>query len=221
MALTINFLRDNFRVFNNKYFDGELVEPQFKITNAKSYLGRYSYRRSIFSGITYSVISISDLFDRTDEDILNTLAHEMIHLYIAQNNIKDTRPHHGAVFYRIADRLNREGNFHIARTDSIDGIGLRNKSAKNFFYVCCYKTDKYNFRFVMNQRRVNNYHKHLKHNPNYFKEFFIFKSYDDVKYASFRKCHSAICGEYIDNVEYESVKNNNVLMYSNFIEKHA
>lgn len=221
MALTINFLRHNFRVFNEKYFDNELVEPQFRITHVKSYLGLYSYRRNIFDYIIYSVISISDFFDRSDEDVLNTLAHEMIHLYIAQNNIKDTRPHHGEVFYRIADRLNKEGNFHIARADNIKGIGLRDKSAKNCFYVCCYKTDKYNFRFVMNQRRINNYYEHLKRRPNYFKEFYIFKSYDDVTYASFRKCRRVIHGEHIDNVEYESLKNNNVLMYSNFIEKRA
>ena len=128
MELTIKMIADNFKVINKLYFNNGLITPRFEITHVKSYLGQYHWRYAYDGSFIDSVIRISDMFDRSESDICNTIAHECIHLYIRQNHIKDTRPHHGKVFNRIADRLNREGGFHIARTDSVEGCGLRDKT---------------------------------------------------------------------------------------------
>ena len=96
MALTLDFIKEQFNVINRKYFNNGLLTPRFEITHVKSYLGQYHWHYSYDSRIFIdSVIRISDMFDRSDADIINTVAHEMIHLYIRQNKIRDTRPHHG------------------------------------------------------------------------------------------------------------------------------
>lgn len=206
--LTIQFLKENFNIINELYFDNKLETPQFEITHVKSYLGQYhwkyryewdentwEYRNKLY----VSVIRISDMFDRTDEDIVNTLAHEMIHLYIRQNEIRDTRPHHGRVFYSVADRLNREGGFHIARTDSVVGCGLRDKTKKNTYYVGCYKNmDGKYFSFVMNEKYITYYEVRFDNYPSYYKDAFIFVTDDDKTFAHYCKCRGSIRGWYID-----------------------
>lgn len=204
MNLNIDFISREFDNINNKYFENKLLKPRFEITHVKSYLGQYhwvySYDDRIFSD---SVIRISDMYDRTSEDIINTLAHEMIHLYIRQNKIKDSRAHHGPAFYAVADRLNREGGFHIARTDSIEGCGLRRNEGK-VWYVGCYFSTRYNkyFQFVMNKNKVSYYVNLFETNPKY-KNPFIFISCDDKAFAHLPACRSAIRGGFISKGEFD------------------
>ena len=199
MALTIKFLTDSFKTFNSLYFNNELLTPRFEITHVKSYLGQYHWKYSYDSRIFLdSVIRISDYYMRDETELHQTLLHEMIHLYIRQNEIRDTRPHHGKVFYAVADRLNREGGFHIARTDSVVGCGLRDKSKNNRYVVGCFKNmnGKY-FSFVMNEKYVSEY-KIRFNNSSYYKDAFIFVTDDDKSFAHYTKCRGRIRGFYID-----------------------
>lgn len=204
MDLNIDFISREFDNINSRYFKNKLLKPRFEITHVKSYLGQYywvySHDVSIFKD---SVIRISDMYNRTSEDIINTLAHEMIHLYIRQNKIKDSRAHHGPVFYAIADRLNREGGFHIARTDDIAGCGLRRKEGK-MWYVGCYFSTRYNkhFQFVMNKNKVGYYINIFNTNPLY-RNPFIFISCDDKAFAHFPACRSSIRGGFISKEEFD------------------
>ena len=206
--LTLDFIRENFEKINQKHFGNELMMPRFEITHVKSYLGQYHWRYG-YDGRLFadSVIRISDMFDRTDEDIINTIAHEMIHLYIRQNKLRDTRPHHGTLFYSIANRLNREGGFHIARTDSVEGCGLRNNKGKKFI-VCCYFSSNLNsyFRFVINEKYINDYLLRFKNSPSFYKDAIIIVSTDDKTYANYTKCYRAIRGFRVTKDEYESMK---------------
>ena len=63
MEVTIQFLTDSFKTFNQTYFNNKLLMPRFEITHVKSYLGQYhweySYDHRIFSD---SVIRISDYY---------------------------------------------------------------------------------------------------------------------------------------------------------------
>lgn len=196
MALTLDFIREQFNVINNKHFEGKLLTPRFEITHVKSYLGQYHWKYSYDSSIFIdSVIRISDMFDRSDADIANTIAHEMIHLFIRQNKIKDTRQHHGKVFNTIANRLNREGGLHIARTDSVAGCGLRDKSkVGNPYYIACFKSGnsgKY-FAFSMN----------MKYFQHYLDEF-----------AHFPKCRKGVRGYYVTEEEYKAYKTNEKILF--------
>lgn len=204
MNLSIDFISREFDNINSKYFKNKLLKPRFEITHVKGYLGQYhwvySYDDRIFRD---SVIRISDMYDRTSEDIINTLAHEMIHLYIRQNKIKDSRAHHGSVFHAVAGWLNSEGGFHIASTDSVEGCGLRRKEGK-MWYVGCYFSTRYNkyFQFVMNKNKVSYYTNLFETNHNYKKPF-IFTSCDDKAFAHLPACRSAIRGVFISKGEFD------------------
>ena len=75
MALTLDFISREFDRINNNHFGGQLLKPRFEITHVKSYLGQYHWRYSYDERIFWdSVIRISDMFDRSDADIANTIA---------------------------------------------------------------------------------------------------------------------------------------------------
>ncbi len=122
MQIDIQWLRDNFRAFNARYFDGVLPEPRFYIGRSKTRLGSLSYKRGLVwgrksffrSGIIMRgkgeafTLTISNYFDQTEYQFRNVLLHEMIHLSIAASDVKDTSAH-GVVFHGMMQRLNREG----------------------------------------------------------------------------------------------------------------
>ena len=218
MALTLDFIKEQFNVINRKHFNNGLLTPRFEITHVKSYLGQYHWKYSYDSRIFIdSVIRISDMFDRSDADIINTIAHESIHLYIRQNKIKDTGPHHGRVFNSIADRLNREGGFHIARTDSVVGCGLRDKTNKEVYYIACFKSGnsgKY-FIFSMNMKYVQYYLSVFQGYPSHYQNVIVFTSTDDKKFAHFPKCHKGVRGFYVTEEEYNRYKTNEKILFQN------
>lgn len=215
MALTTSFLAEQFNIINEKFFGGKLLTPRFEITNVKSYLGQYHWVYSHDERIFFdSVIRISKMYDRSDADIVNTLAHEMIHLYIRQNKIKDTRTHHGEVFYSIADRLNREGGFHISRTDDVGDCGLREKNGK-VFYVAAYYSNchKKYIAFCMNRKKIDLFKGYFETFASTYKNPIIFTSTDDKKWSLYPECRSSVRGYGISKEEYESFKQNEKCLY--------
>lgn len=225
MELTIKFISDNFQVINELYFNNELKTPKFEINHLKNCLGQYHWKRNPYTCILLeSVIRISDVYDRTEDDIVNTIAHEMIHLYIRQNNIKDTRPHHGKVFNQIADRLNREGGFHIARTDSVEGCGFRDKTKTKEFYVGLFYSgiSRRYFSFVMNKNYIEYYKKVFNCYPHHYQQPIIFKSTDDKAWAHYPQCRRRVSGYTIGKDTYDYYKETEEeIIYQIKIEKVA
>jgi len=116
MTPTIEWVASRFDHFNNLCFDGSLPRPAFRISHAKTFLGQLSYkRRRKFLGRTefYNfVIRISDRLDLPEEEVEDTLLHEMIHYHIAVGRLKDSSTH-GRLFRAMMDELNRRYNRHI------------------------------------------------------------------------------------------------------------
>lgn len=201
--LTLDWLENSFDAYNKKYWKGKLRKPTFEICRTRTLLGQFSYRLDPYRPVWK--IRISNVYDRSEKDYANTLLHEMIHLYIRQNNIKDTSKHHGQRFYDEANRINRYG-WNISRTDDIDGCGLTNKSDA-VYYMASFKNNngKY-FLMSMNKNKIKYFIDKFEKYPDYYREWFMFKSTDDTKYAKYSKCIKVCRGYYISNDEYEECK---------------
>jgi len=119
MTATLAYLRDHFDGFNRLYFDGSLPTPTFKISNSRTMLGSLSYpRRQALTprrSISDFTLRISAYYDLTPDELDDTIIHEMIHLYIACNNVKDDSTH-GRVFRAIMENINTKGGRHITVT---------------------------------------------------------------------------------------------------------
>ena len=215
MVLTIGFISENFHKFNKEYFNDELQTPTFEITRVKSYLGQYHWKYGFDGDLIENVIRISKMFDRSETDYQNTIIHEMIHLYIRQNHIKDTRRHHGRVFNSIADRINRQGGWHIARTDSVEGCGLTDKSSVQTYYIGCFYSGsrrKY-FKFRINEKYLDYYKDKFDKYPKHYQDVFVFTSKDDKKYAHYSACYKSVRGYYISKEEYDTLKETEKVIY--------
>lgn len=197
--LTTQWMSDTFDKYNKAYWQGKLRKPEFSICRTKTILGqfRFSYGQWL--------IRISDKFDRTEKEYTNTLLHEMIHLYIRQNKLKDTSRHHGRIFYEEADRINQYG-WHISRTDSVAGCGLTDKTSAEYHMATFKDKNGRYFLMGMNDKKVSYFKSRFSKYPDYYKEWFTFTSHDDAKYANFTKCVKACRGRFISKDEFMKLK---------------
>ena len=133
-----------------KFFNNELPDPNFDIIHSFKVMARFNYRKTKkkdkkkgrkWKTLEYKCISFSDYFDFDEETFINIMAHEMIHYYIAEHQIKDNKAH-GREFMRIAQELNEKYGLHITKT--VDG----------YFFGVVIAYDKAHFlRFVVRAGR--------------------------------------------------------------------
>lgn len=203
MALSIEFIESNFDRFNKDYFNGELKKPRFEIMHTKSLLGQCKWDNVCGEKRNYR-IRVSDYYAFSDSGYQNTILHEMIHLYIRQKGIKDTRRHHGAVFYHHADRINKHG-WHISRTDSVRGLDLTSDEVKTY-HLITFKDGRGRWFLMAYNEKYRYYFERLfnKH-ASYYTDVVWFTSTDNKKYASLTQCRSSVRGRFIPKSEYEDI----------------
>lgn len=118
MLVTIEFLEANYNKFNNEYFYGKLPKVSFKISNSKRTWGSASYKYDWKnSSIIPERITISNYYDSPKDVKLNTLLHEMIHIYdytcFPEHFIKNGKrvgyDAHGTWFKTECQRLKKYG----------------------------------------------------------------------------------------------------------------
>ena len=194
MQITTSYLEQKFNEFNKTYFKGELKTPAFEIIKSKRTNGQYHWESDWYGNIKVSIIRISNYYDCSEFDYCNTLIHEMIHLYIRQNKIKDTRPHHGKVFYSIADRINREGGWDISRCNSRKG-SLTHSNQDFVVGAWKIKPNQY-FVFVMSKQKIQYYLAWFDSRADYFKDPIVFVSNNAAEFATYRTCRKRINGYY-------------------------
>lgn len=133
MILTISYIENAFDKYNYLYFNGSLEKPNFKISNGKHQLGLLEIRRTLIYGycnkyVTSYTLKVSRYYDRTEKDYDTTIIHEMIHLYIDQNNIIDDGSH-GKRFKAECARINKDG-WNISRCTDVSGWEISNEAKK-------------------------------------------------------------------------------------------
>lgn len=119
MVMDDEILQVYFSELNEKLFDGVLKPIAIRWCNTRGRGGMFLSQtvRSVLDGkISFSkvpkYIEVSRHFARTEEQAKGILAHEMIHYYIAQENIKDDASH-GSEFHKLLRRLNAKGVVNI------------------------------------------------------------------------------------------------------------
>lgn len=116
MDVTVQYLRSKFDEFNALCFGGELPPITMKVTNAKTFMGQFSYKKRrtwLCRTKVYGVqLKISSHYDMGEEELEDTLLHEMIHYYIFHKRITDTSPH-GRAFRNLMNDINARYGRHI------------------------------------------------------------------------------------------------------------
>lgn len=123
MIVTVEWMEEWFRRFDQDYFGGKLPMPEMGVTRAKTQLGQLSFKRATRWGRTklYDFkLSISTYYDMTDKQAKSVLLHEMIHYVIGYTGLKDTSSH-GVVFRGMMDSLNRKYGWDIRVMTSTKG----------------------------------------------------------------------------------------------------
>lgn len=120
-------LYEHHAYLNTVLFDGMLEPIELRWHHTKSRGGLFVSKTSssfvngkrVFTK-TPMYIELSGFYTKTEEDMRGILAHEMIHQYLAQFDIRDNAAH-GTEFHRMLRMLNAKGIVRIPLTvDSSD-----------------------------------------------------------------------------------------------------
>lgn len=111
MKPSVEYLQERFSQFNDLYFEGSLPTAKIRVTNAKTYMGNCRCKSKLvgLKHIYYDfVISISARVDLPEQEVEDTLIHEMIHLKIFSSGMRDTSTH-GVLFRARMAQINALG----------------------------------------------------------------------------------------------------------------
>ena len=116
MKPTVEYIREHFDLYNRQMFGGTLPVPPIHLTNARTYMGQMVCKKRVglFGKKHFSdfALRFSRRFDFSEAELQDTLIHEMIHYYIAYNQLQDTSSH-GAVFRQMMDDINARFSRHL------------------------------------------------------------------------------------------------------------
>lgn len=115
MKITKKLIKQKFDEYNELYFNSELPKCEIRISSAYRYYGLFQCKfDEKYKRVTCKSISISDLYDYTEENLKNILVHEMIHYYLIQNKklFKDSIKH-GPEFQKMMKDFNEKYNLNI------------------------------------------------------------------------------------------------------------
>ena len=132
MIVTLDWMEEWFKRFDQEYFGGKLPLPELSLTRAKTRLGQLAFKRASRWGRTklYDFkLSMSTYYDMTEQQAKSVLLHEMIHYIIGYTGLKDTSPH-GVVFRGMMDNLNRKYGWDIRVMTSTKGWKVSERVAE-------------------------------------------------------------------------------------------
>jgi hypothetical protein len=116
-------MRNAFHFYNKKYFGNKLQEPKFSTSPPQGDWGHYWPQAFVKHGRVTEVngpgtISLTNKWARTEKNVISTLIHEMIHMYIVTCLRIWPSNQHDSTFQKIADRINQDG-WNISATNEI------------------------------------------------------------------------------------------------------
>lgn len=130
MKASKSYVERKFEEFNQQMFASKLPKLPVELSDAKTFLGMCVYKRKKDGNgniIKYDFrLRINTRIDLPEEEIEDTIIHEMIHYYIGVNQLKDSSAH-GQLFQYIMNNINEKYNRHL--TISFKGNKEQNEQA--------------------------------------------------------------------------------------------
>lgn len=116
MIITVQKMKEVFAYCNKMYFGGKMARPKLSTGRSTYYLARTycipNYKTRRCGGIQ---IRFSEMFDFTEEDLINVMCHEMIHLNLYRRFIIE-KGGHGPRWHQMANELNEKYGLNIIQT---------------------------------------------------------------------------------------------------------
>lgn len=200
MVLTVDFIKNTFEKMNAEYFQNSLKEPVFKIIKSRKHLGCLKYKNITRKKAVDFTLCVSEFYNRTEFEYQNTIIHEMIHLYIKQNNIKDTSSH-GYKFMEIARRINNSG-WKIGKNGYIEERKINQKYKKQFNLVTFIDSAGKYFLMKYNMKSRK------KYMTNFVKYGFsgvVWFVSSDIEFLSLPENRTQFNGRYISKEKYDEL----------------
>lgn len=125
MYFTLPFISDSFHRFNKLVFEDKLPTPIFLLSHARTFVGKFEARgKRDWMGRTHwnYVLRFSTAFDLPQEELEDTILHEMIHFSLRISNMRDVSPH-GPKFRTMMEIINERFNRHITVSHDSKGKG--------------------------------------------------------------------------------------------------
>lgn len=97
-------LEEYFDMINSELFNNEVEKVPLELFKNKSKVGL-----TTSVGDKVESIKISTFYKMTEQQLIEILAHEMIHAYIVQQKIKDNG-HHGSKFMKMMNDINKKND---------------------------------------------------------------------------------------------------------------
>ena len=139
MRPTLEYIEHKFEAFNQLIFGGKLPMPPIKMSRARTFMGRLEYKRekAFLKGYKYSnfLIRISTFYDLPEEDVEDTLIHEMIHYYICYHQIRDTSAH-GKYFRQMMNEINQHFGRHITISHKRSEEDIKQDTRVRSHFIC-------------------------------------------------------------------------------------
>ena len=155
MKATIPYIEKKFEEFNQQMFAGSLPKLPIELSDAKTFLGVCVYKkRKGKNGKEEKYdfrLRINTRIDLPEQEVEDTIIHEMIHYFIGVNQMEDTSSH-GPLFLHMMNTINEKFGRHL--TVSHKGTKEQNQQAidtKQHWHVVAvvkFKDDRYGIKVL-------------------------------------------------------------------------
>ena len=117
MKPTLLYVQEKFREYNQQIFAGKLPEIPVELSDAKGFIGVCKYKKRKLEDDTIELydfrLSINTRIDLPEEEIQDTIIHEMIHYFIGYNKLEDSSSH-GPMFQHLMKSINEKYGRHVS-----------------------------------------------------------------------------------------------------------
>lgn len=128
-----------FNIFNQRYFGNKIPKPKFSISPLKGMWGYFDPNRMEVDGgkvIRYGTpcgtLYLNNTVSRDKMSILNTLLHEMVHMYTFLVLREYPRDPHKGTFMFFANKLNADGWDIREKNEWLEGDALAREGEQQF-----------------------------------------------------------------------------------------